>query len=170
MSTILRMRHMHQVRPETAVALLISGLVGAYAVQRYLIKETLAETPSQPPPMAFKGGPFGFTSLRLQSVEVVNHDTKRLRFELPDPTLHTGLGLTCMPSPQLRPPSVPPTKTTLIHLAALLTMHRPAGSLLPVVRPYTPINDLGKIRKISWLPKFLWLTLARQMNRVMSSC
>lgn len=66
---------LQRVGPETAVALLISGLVGAYALQRYLIKDTFAETPP-PQPMAFTGMPFGFTSLRLQSVQEVNHDTK----------------------------------------------------------------------------------------------
>ena len=133
---------MIQIRPETAIALLISGIVGAYAFQRYLIKETLAETPSQQP-MAFKGGLFGFTSLCLHSVQMVNHNTKRLRFELPDPNSRSGLSLTC--TLLCNPISLPFCPVMLIHLAALLTLHRPAGSLFPVIRPYTPINDLGKI-------------------------
>jgi cytochrome-b5 reductase len=136
-----------RVGPETAVALLISGLVGAYALQRYLIKDTFAETPS-PQPVVFTGLPFGFTSLRLQSVQEVNHDTKRLRFELPDPKSRTGLGLTCTlfwkKKHHQSSRSVHQGNADF-HLAALLTMHRPAGSLFPVVRPYTPINDLGKI-------------------------
>ncbi|KAK1780232.1 hypothetical protein QBC45DRAFT_115007 [Copromyces sp. CBS 386.78] len=65
---------------------------------------------------------FGFHSLRLHSTELVNHNTKKLRFELPDPSQPSGLGLT----------------------SALLTISFPKGRWLPVLRPYTPTSDLNE--------------------------
>lgn len=88
--------------------------------------------------MAFRG-PFNIVTLRLQSVQPVNQDTKRFRFALPDPNAYPGLTLTCMglflsfrPHPLTASP------------ASLLTVHRPAWSLFPVFRPYTPVNSFGK--------------------------
>lgn len=43
---------------------------------------------------AFGSGP-AFLLLKLQSSESVNHNTKRLRFELPTPQTTSGLPLTC---------------------------------------------------------------------------
>lgn len=65
---------------------------------------------------------FGFHSLRLHSTELINHNTKKLRFELSDPSQPAGLGLT----------------------SALLTISFPKGRWLPVIRPYTPTNDLNE--------------------------
>jgi hypothetical protein len=95
MATFRQMTQIQRIKPGTAVALLFSGFVGTYAFQRYFVRETFAETTPQPA-ITFKGGPLGFTSLRLHSAEVVNHNTKRLRFELPDPNARSGLSLTCM--------------------------------------------------------------------------
>jgi len=69
----------------------------------------------------FRGGPC-FTSLRLHSVESLNHDTKRFRFALPDQNAVSGLGLA----------------------SSVLTFCRPNGSFLPVIRPYTPVGDLDE--------------------------
>ncbi|EHA49854.1 NADH-cytochrome b5 reductase 2 [Pyricularia oryzae 70-15] len=61
----------------------------------------------------------GFVSLQLDDVEVVNHNTKRLRFKLPEDDMVSGL-----------------------HVAsALLTKFKPEGAEKPVLRPYTPISD-----------------------------
>ncbi|KAL6358532.1 hypothetical protein LRP88_08719 [Fusarium phalaenopsidis] len=43
------------------------------------------------PKKAFTGGDQGFLSLKLAEVEIVNHNTKRLRFELPEPDQVSGL-------------------------------------------------------------------------------
>ncbi|KAM0809058.1 hypothetical protein AB5N19_09401 [Seiridium cardinale] len=59
-----------------------------------------------------------FTSLPLASSEAVNHNTKRLRFQLPEGTI-SGFPTT----------------------SAVLTFSWPKGSWTPVVRPYTPINS-----------------------------
>ncbi|KAK3306521.1 uncharacterized protein B0T15DRAFT_509892 [Chaetomium strumarium] len=65
---------------------------------------------------------FGFHTLRLHSTELVNHNVKKLRFELPDASKPGGLPLT----------------------SALLTISFPNGRWLPVLRPYTPTNDLNE--------------------------
>lgn len=59
-----------------------------------------------------------FTSLPLAESETVNHNTKRLRFQLPEGTV-SGF----------------PTTSTV------LTFSWPKSSWTPVVRPYTPINS-----------------------------
>lgn len=73
---------------------------------------------SKEPEKIFTSG-FSFQDLKLQSSEVVNHNTKRLRFELPDKDAVGGLRA----------------------LSALLTKATPSGAWLPVLRPYTPISD-----------------------------
>ncbi|KAE8381957.1 hypothetical protein BDV26DRAFT_278370 [Aspergillus bertholletiae] len=97
-------------------ALAVIG-IGAYCARSYLPQ---ARAESNEPPVMFSG--FGFTTLRVQSVKAVNHNTKRLVFEFPDKNARSGLSLT----------------------SALLTFSRPAGRWLPVVRPYTPISDLNQ--------------------------
>ncbi|KAJ5833272.1 hypothetical protein N7474_001583 [Penicillium riverlandense] len=67
-------------------------------------------------------GGFGFTTLRVQDVTQLNHNTKRLVFEFPDLNAQSGLTLT----------------------SALLTISRPEGRWLPVLRPYTPISRLDQ--------------------------
>ncbi|KAF7302206.1 FAD-binding FR-type domain-containing protein [Mycena indigotica] len=66
-------------------------------------------------------GPLSLTRMTLQSSELLNHNTKKLRFALPDSNTRTGLSLT----------------------SALLSVSLPPGNGLrtPVLRPYTPTND-----------------------------
>ena len=106
-----------------------AGLVGLGAYALYLRRSSLAAQDSAGADA--KGGSgkgvfssFGFHSLKLHSTELVNHNTKRLRFELPHPSRPSGLALT----------------------SALLTISFPNGGWVPVLRPYTPVNDLGKPR------------------------
>lgn len=80
----------------TVAVLAVAG-VGAYSLQRYFFRTALAES-SQEPPVHFGGG-MNLTSLRLYSVQIVNHNTKRLLFELPDKDARCGLSLTCQFSP-----------------------------------------------------------------------
>ncbi|KAI0483496.1 oxidoreductase NAD-binding domain-containing protein [Xylaria cf. heliscus] len=87
--------------------------IGVYS--RYLT--SVAHADSGAPLKAFGSGP-AFLSLKLQSSEVVNHNTKRLRFALPTDEHISGLALT----------------------SALLTYSWPKGSILPCVRPYTPVT------------------------------
>ena len=56
------------------------------------------QTPSQSPKdpkKTFTSG-FSFQNLKLESSENVNHNTKRLRFELPDKDAVSGLHPSCM--------------------------------------------------------------------------
>ncbi|GAB1210702.1 hypothetical protein APSETT445_009498 [Aspergillus pseudonomiae] len=51
-----------------------------------------AHAESDESPVMFSG--FGFTTLRVQSVKAVSHNTKRLVFEFPDKNARSGLSLT----------------------------------------------------------------------------
>ncbi|CAI4212005.1 unnamed protein product [Parascedosporium putredinis] len=66
--------------------------------------------------MSRKG--WGFTTLKLESVESVGPVFKKLRFQLPEGSSLAMLPLT----------------------SAILTFSRPNGSFFPVIRPYTPIT------------------------------
>lgn len=73
------------------------------------------------PKKAFTGLEQGFVSLKLAEVELVNHNTKRLRFELPEADQVSGL-----------------------HIAsAILTKYKGPDMEKAVLRPYTPTSDEG---------------------------
>ncbi|KAF2686644.1 oxidoreductase NAD-binding domain-containing protein [Lentithecium fluviatile CBS 122367] len=76
---------------------------------------------SNAPRKVFGKGP-AFVSLLLESSEVVNHNTKRLRFKLPNPDDVSGLTVT----------------------SAVLTMSWPKGRWTPVARPYTPTSAIDE--------------------------
>lgn len=70
---------------------------------------------------ALTGGDQGFIGLRLESVETVNHNTKKFRFALPEEDQVSGL-----------------------HVAsAILTKYKGPEMEKPVIRPYTPVSDEG---------------------------
>lgn len=45
---------------------------------------------------AFTGGDQGFQSLVLEKSEIVNHNTKKLTFKLPEEDMESGLPVACM--------------------------------------------------------------------------
>ncbi|KAI1407612.1 ferredoxin reductase-like protein [Hypoxylon sp. FL1857] len=100
--------------------------VGLY----YMYMRSIVHADSGAPRRVFGSGP-AFVSLELESTQVVNHNTKRLRFKFPEPDAVSGLTLT----------------------SALLTYSWPKGSTLPVVRPYTPIKDLDEPGALELLVK-----------------
>ncbi|KAI0514966.1 oxidoreductase NAD-binding domain-containing protein [Xylaria bambusicola] len=102
-------------RLPTVVGTVALAGVGLGIYSRYMMG--VAHADSGMPPKAFGGGP-AFLSLQLESSEVVNHNMKKLRFALPTDQHVSGLPLT----------------------SALLTFSWPKGSILPCVRPYTPIT------------------------------
>ncbi|OTB00688.1 hypothetical protein M426DRAFT_324052 [Hypoxylon sp. CI-4A] len=109
----------------------ITGLaVATTGVGLYTYMKTVAYADSGAPKSAFGSGP-AFLSLELESTEAVNHNTKRLRFKLPDPEAVSGLTLT----------------------SALLTYSWPKGCMLPALRPYTPVSDLDKQGALELLVK-----------------
>jgi cytochrome-b5 reductase len=97
-----------------AIAAAVAG-IGAYA----LYSRRASSDAAVKEPFAS----FGFHNLCLQSSELVNHNTKRLRFELPDPNVKSGLTLA----------------------SAVLTISFPNGGWIPCIRPYTPTNDLSTL-------------------------
>ncbi|KAL2256985.1 hypothetical protein VTK26DRAFT_802 [Humicola hyalothermophila] len=98
---------------QVAVVAAIAG-IGAYALY---MRQNGAKQSDKP---IFSS--MGFHSLKLHSSELISHNTKRLRFELPDASQPSGLSLT----------------------SALLTVSFPNGRWVPVLRPYTPVNDLNE--------------------------
>ena len=118
----------------TAVAAVAVIGFGAYTVRSRFIGTAFAEANE---PSSTFGGKLGFASLKLHSVQTVNHKTRRLMFELPDKDAQSGLTLTCMSATSIS------ERRLLIYQASLLTISRPQGSWLPVFRPYTPISRLG---------------------------
>ncbi|KAM5375380.1 hypothetical protein ACJZ2D_005941 [Fusarium nematophilum] len=100
---------LRSARPAPVIATLAASGIGAGILAKLLFGNATAE--SNAPIKVFKGGP-AFVSLPLESSELVNHNTKRLRFKLPQETAIT----------------------------ALLTLSWPEGRWLPVPRPYTPVS------------------------------
>lgn len=82
-------------------------------------------------PKAFTGGDQGFLSLKVSEIEDVNHNTKRVRFELPEKDQVSGL-----------------------HVAsALLTKFKAPDAEKATLRPYTPISDEGMSRNDDTHPR-----------------
>lgn len=54
-----------------------------------------AQNKGKPANSAFKGGDQGFIDLKLESVEEINHNTKKFRFALPDKDDVSGLHIAC---------------------------------------------------------------------------
>jgi hypothetical protein len=99
---------MSRVRPfprKTAAAIAVVGVVGLCAARKASFRnEAFAESPKAcggpgaPGGFGGRGGPggrMGFHTLRLESSQQVNDNTKRLRFRLPDPASNADLSLTC---------------------------------------------------------------------------
>lgn len=59
------------------------------------LEETNVPAKTDNPMMVFKGGDQGWLSLKLESAEPVNHNTKRLRFHLPEEESVSGLAVAC---------------------------------------------------------------------------
>ncbi|CAI7641203.1 unnamed protein product [Penicillium palitans] len=132
---------MSGVRPfprKTAAAIAVVGVVGLCAARKASFRnEAFAESPKPcggPGGHGGRGGPgerTGFHTLRLESSQQVNDNTKRLRFQLPDPASNAGLSLASF----------------------ILTFHKPKDAWFPVIRPYTPINNFDDPGYIELLVK-----------------
>ncbi|XXH02976.1 hypothetical protein Hte_009366 [Hypoxylon texense] len=79
--------------PRLARGVTSVAAVGAGAGLYYMYTGSVARADSGAPKPAFGSGP-AFLSLQLESSEAVNHNTKRLRFRLPDTNTVSGLSLT----------------------------------------------------------------------------
>jgi cytochrome-b5 reductase len=76
---------------------------------------------NQPGKAAFTGGEQGFLSLLLKDTEIVNHNTKKLTFALPEDDMESGLPVA----------------------SAVITKYKGPEMQKPVIRPYTPISEVG---------------------------
>ncbi|TPX17203.1 uncharacterized protein E0L32_003321 [Thyridium curvatum] len=92
---------------------------GAAAKAEAKVKDAASSVTGAAAKAALTGGDQGFVSLKLDDVEIVNHNTKRFRFKLPEEDMVSGVTFT----------------------SAILTKYKPADAEKPVIRPYTPIND-----------------------------
>lgn len=109
--------------------ILLYGIVGAAAAGgAYYYRSSLPKPeqavaavtkPVEPAKKAFTGGDQGFIPLVLEKVEVVNHNTKRFRFKLPEEDAVSGLSVA----------------------SAILTKYKGPEMQKPAVRPYTPVSD-----------------------------
>ncbi|KAH6988892.1 oxidoreductase NAD-binding domain-containing protein [Ilyonectria sp. MPI-CAGE-AT-0026] len=120
---------LRRVQPATLIKRIAFGGIGLAIFSKALMSTAKAE--SSAPVRVFGRGP-AFVSLRLEDSEVVNHNTKRLRFKLPHEDSISGLTLT----------------------SAVLTVSWPKGRWLPVARPYTPVSAIDE-------PGFLDLLVKR---------
>lgn len=104
----------------------------AYLIQRnaHTFTAQKCEAVGKPVPKTFTSG-ISFQDLRLRSSEDVNHNTKRLRFDLPSQDAVSGLQ----------------------PVSALLTKANIGGSWLPTIRPYTPISDPNEPGHVDLLVK-----------------
>ena len=71
--------------------------------------------------VALTGGDQGFISLKLESVEKINHNSSKFRFALPEPDQVSGLPI----------------------CSAILTKYKGPAMEKPIMRPYTPVSDEG---------------------------
>ncbi|KAF7294219.1 FAD-binding FR-type domain-containing protein [Mycena chlorophos] len=107
----------------SAVAITLgAGVIGALAYTKMSSKAPFTSI-----------GPLSLTSLKLESSEQLNHNTKKLRFALPSPTAHSGLALT----------------------SALVSISMPPGNgrWMPVFRPYTPTSDPNTLGYVEFMIK-----------------
>ncbi|KAI4256386.1 MAG: hypothetical protein LQ352_002114 [Teloschistes flavicans] len=97
------------------------GLVtGREEVEPDLAKlRSIATGEYKPSKKTFTGGDQGWVDLKLESVEEINHNTKKFRFALPEENDVSGLTVA----------------------SALLTKYKGPEMEKPVIRPYTPTSD-----------------------------
>ncbi|GKT41731.1 NADH-cytochrome b5 reductase 2 [Colletotrichum spaethianum] len=79
------------------------------------VKEAVGAAPKK----ALTGGDQGFVSLKLEDVEIVNHNTKKFRFKLPEDDMVSGLEVA----------------------SAILTKYKGPEDEKATLRPYTPTSD-----------------------------
>ncbi|KAE9976888.1 hypothetical protein EG328_002348 [Venturia inaequalis] len=125
--------------PYAAAGAAILGVGGYYTLYRDAghapsaseAKESIKSVVGAEPKKAFTGGDQGFISLKLESVENINSNTKKFRFALPEEDAVSGLKVA----------------------SALLTKYQGPEMEKPAVRPYTPVSDEGEIGYLDLLVK-----------------
>lgn len=130
------------MRPSLKVASLTAAGVGVgYVGYRYYTTTSIFFTQAHAEaPISKKVSWSGFTELKLESAEMVNHNVRRLTFALPESDSITGIAPISRFQASKRDLYI-----CFNHiLASMLTRHTPEGAWIPVIRPYTPVSDNGK--------------------------
>ncbi|KXH63291.1 oxidoreductase NAD-binding domain-containing protein [Colletotrichum nymphaeae SA-01] len=94
---------------------LAGGSSGAAQKAEAKVKEAVGAAPKK----ALTGGDQGFVSLKLEDTEIINHNTKKLRFKLPEDDMVSGLDVA----------------------SAILTKYKSPEDEKATLRPYTPTSD-----------------------------
>ncbi|EFY92168.1 hypothetical protein MAC_01769 [Metarhizium acridum CQMa 102] len=93
-------RILSRSRPAAIRGTIAAGSLAVGITTKSLIQDTRADSRASPPKV-FDGGP-AFVSLLLESADMVNHDTRLLRFKFADKEAVSGLPVNC--EGQNRPP------------------------------------------------------------------
>ncbi|KAH0063617.1 ferredoxin reductase-like protein, partial [Aureobasidium melanogenum] len=104
---------------------------GAYGQPASKTEEGNIPKQAADPSKCFTGGDQGFVSLKLMESEVINHNTKRLRFHLPEEGAVSGLTVA----------------------SALITKYKGPEMEKPVIRPYTPVSDEDTVGYLDFIVK-----------------
>lgn len=86
-------RILSRPRPATILGTIAAGSLAVGITTRFFIQDARADSKSAPPKV-FSGGP-AFFSLPLESAEMVNHNTRLLRFKFADKEAVSGLPVNC---------------------------------------------------------------------------
>lgn len=97
---------------------------------------------------AFTGGEQGFVSLLLEKSEIVNHNTKKLTFKLPEEDMESGLPVACELDQR---PWI--GRSADMDTAAVITKYKGPEMQKPVIRPYTPISDVDQKGSVDFIIK-----------------
>ncbi|KAK2609095.1 hypothetical protein QQS21_002322 [Conoideocrella luteorostrata] len=102
----------------TIIGTLAAGSLAVGITSKFLLQDGFAARADSPssPRKIFGAGP-AFFSLPLESADMLNHNTRLLRFKFQDEEAVSGLSVA----------------------SSVLTLSWPKGSYFPVVRPYTPV-------------------------------
>ncbi|KAF1954582.1 ferredoxin reductase-like protein [Byssothecium circinans] len=93
--------------------------------------QKVPESTGAPAKAAFTGGEQGFLSLKLEKSEILNHNTKKLTFSLPEPDMDSGLSVA----------------------SAVITKYKGPEMEKPVIRPYTPTSDVDQKGSVEFIVK-----------------
>jgi len=87
--------------------------VASVGISAYAVTRQITSTRSGVPQRIFGG--FNPTKLQVKSSEVINHNTKKICFEFPDPNAVSGLTLTCKLGCFLLLQKFPSTYEVIVH-------------------------------------------------------
>jgi len=129
---------MSAIRPLRAAGIAAVGATAGYSACHYWntsffhFNTVHAESPPSDTQAALKKMSWkGFTELKLEKAEMVNHNVRKLTFALPDDESVTGLA----------------------PITSLLTRHTPEGAWIPVFRPYTPVSANDQAGYVTFMVK-----------------